>query len=189
MSPFISGRKSTEGLAPRTAAVEAIGGREPAAQKAGGRSYPRQADAVGCAHKKVLKPAQKRRLADSLDMAYRVGMRRACAVVGLQRSVYYYKSIKDDRVLTQRIREIAEIRIRYGYLRIYVLLRREGWHVNHKRVYRIYCKEGLNLRHKRPRRRVAAAHRMKRPEVSSIDQCWSMDSVPTTCSTAVESGR
>lgn len=67
-------------------------------------------------------------------MAYRVGMRRACAVVGLQRSVYYYKSTKDDRVLTQRIREIAEIRVRYGYLRIYVLLRREGWHVNHKRV-------------------------------------------------------
>jgi len=116
-------------------------------------------------------------LADNLDMAYRVGTRRACAVVGLQRSVYYYKSTKDDRVLAPRIREIAEIRVRYGYLRIYVLLRREGWHVNHKRVYRIYCKEGLNLQHKRPRRRVAAAHRMKRPEVSSIDQCRSMDFV------------
>lgn len=95
-------------------------------------------DAAGYAHKKVLKPAQKRCLADSLDMAYRVGIRKACAVMRLQRSVYYYKSIKDSRVLTQRIREIAEIRVRYGYLRIYVLLRREGWHLNHKRVYRIY---------------------------------------------------
>jgi len=58
-----------------------------------------------------------------------------------------------------------------------VLLRREGWHVNHKRVHRIYCEEGLNLRHKRPRRRVAAAHRVSRPDVSNIDQCWSMDFV------------
>lgn len=97
--------------------------------------------------------------------------------MGLQRSVYYYKSIKDDRVLRKRICEIAEIRVRYGYQRIYVLLRREGWHVNHKRVYRIYCEEGLHLRHKRPRRRVAAAHRMSRPDLSRIDQCWSMDFV------------
>ena len=117
-------------------------------------------------------------MADSLDMAYRVGIRRACAVVGLQRSVYYYMKVdKADWTLRQRILEIAAIRIRYGYLRIHVLLRREGWHVNHKRVYRIYCEEGLNLRHKRPRRRVAAAHRARRPEVSRIDECWSMDFV------------
>jgi len=98
--------------------------------------------------------------------------------VGLWRAVYYYKSVKkDDGALRLRIREIAETRVRYGYLRIHVLLRREGWHVNHKRVHRIYCEEGLNLRHKRPRRRVAAAHRVKQPAVSSIDQCWSMDFV------------
>jgi hypothetical protein len=48
---------------------------------------------------------------------------------------------------------------------------------NHKRVYRIYCKEGQKLRRKRPRRRVAAAHRIQRPEVTSINQCWSMDFV------------
>ncbi len=47
--------------------------------------------------------------------------------------------------------------------------------MNHKRVLRIYREEGLNLRRKRPRRRVAAAHRMDRPELSHIDQCWSMD--------------
>jgi len=117
-------------------------------------------------------------LVDSLDEAYRIGKRRACEVVGLWRAVYYHKSVKkDDRALRQRIREIAAIRVRYGYLRIHVLLRREGWHVNHKRVHRIYCEEGLNLRHRRPRRRVAAAHRMERPEISNIDQCWSMDFV------------
>ena len=76
-----------------------------------------------------------------------------------------------------RIREIAETRIRYGYLRIHTLLVREGWHINRKKVYRIYCEEGLNLRAKRPRRRVAAAHRLDRPELTTTDQCWSMDFV------------
>ena len=116
-------------------------------------------------------------MVDSLELSDQVGKRRACEVVGLQRSVYYYKSTRDDRALRQRICEIAATRVRYGYLRIHVLLRREGWHVNHKRVHRIDCAAGLNLRHKRPRRRVAAAHRLKRPEVSSIDKCWSMDFV------------
>lgn len=60
-------------------------------------------------------------------------------MVGLQRSVYYYQKVDQaDGVLSQRILAIAAIRIRYGYLRIHVLLRREGWHVNHKRVYRIF---------------------------------------------------
>ncbi len=56
-------------------------------------------------------------------------------------------------------------------------MRREGWHVNVKRVYRIYREEGLTLRRKRPRRRVSPAHRSARPEISSIDQSWSMDFV------------
>ena len=76
-----------------------------------------------------------------------------------------------------RIREIAETRIRYGFWRIFILLRREDWKDNHKRVYRIYKEEGLNLRTKRPRRRKAAAHRMERPKVSTINECWSMDFV------------
>ena len=98
-------------------------------------------------------------------------------MIELSRSCYYYRSVRDDRVLRKRIREIAQTRVRYGYKRIYILLRREGWHVNHKKVHRIYCEEGLNLRRKRPRRRVSAAHRVERPDVLTIDQCWSMDFV------------
>ena len=119
-----------------------------------------------------------RHLVDSLDQAYRVGVRRACAVLEFSRTSYYYRSVKfDDPALSQRIRQIAEVRVRYGYQRIHVLLRREGWQVNHKRVYRIYCEEGLTLRRKRPKRRVSAAHRLKRPQVEQNDQCWSMDFV------------
>ena len=57
------------------------------------------------------------------------------------------------------MREIAEVRVRYGFWRIYILLRREGFKDNHKRMYRIYKNEGLNLRSKRPRRNRAAADR------------------------------
>jgi len=49
--------------------------------------------------------------------------------------------------------------------------------INHKKTYRIYCEQVLNLRRKRPRRRVAAAHRMKCPAVSIVNACWSMDFV------------
>ena len=76
-----------------------------------------------------------------------------------------------------RINEIAQTRVRYGYKRIHVLLRREGWSVNHKRVYRIYCEEGLNLRTKRPKRRKSAAQRVQRPPATFVNESWSMDFV------------
>lgn len=74
-----------------------------------------------------------------------------------------------------RIKEIAYSRVRYGYKRIHVLLRREGWQINHKRVYRLYCMDGLNLRGKRPKRRKSAAHRKHRAEAIRPNECWSMD--------------
>jgi putative transposase len=79
--------------------------------------------------------------------------------------------------LTQRIQEIAQARVRYGARRIHILLRREGWKVNHKRVHRLYVVAGLNLRSKRPRRRKAAADRLDRPQLTAPNQSWSMDFV------------
>lgn len=75
------------------------------------------------------------------------------------------------------MQEIAQVRVRYGFWRIFVLLRREGWKDNHKRVHRLYKEEGLNLRTKRPRRSKAAAHRLERLELSSNQECWSMEFV------------
>lgn len=107
-----------------------------------------------------------------------MSQRKACKVIMIQRSTYQYiPAEKNDIFLRSRIREIAETRIRYGFWRVFILLRREGWKDNHKRIYRIYKEEGLNLRTKRPRRSKAAAHRMDRPEISTINQCWSMDFV------------
>lgn len=103
-----------------------------------------------------MKPARKRELANFLIQAYRVSIRRATAVLQLRQATYFYVAHpRDDRAERQRIREIAQTRIRYGVKRIHILLRREGWVINHKKTYRIYCEEQLNLRRKRPRRRVA----------------------------------
>ena len=96
----------------------------------------------------------------------------------LYRSAWYYQHHKrEDRPVRQRIKEIANTRVRYGFWRIHILLKREGFPDNHKRTYRIYKEEGLNLRNKRPRRSKSGAHRMERPENNTLHQCWSMDFV------------
>ena len=117
-------------------------------------------------------------MASRLFTDYRVPIQRVCEVVCLQRSCWYYKPHRrDDTPIRHRIKEIAQIRIRYGYQRIHVLLRREGWRDNIKRVYRVYCEEGLNLRSKRPKRNRAASHRLERPQLYSIHQSWSLECV------------
>lgn len=70
----------------------------------------------------------------------------------------FYRPVKrDESVLRTRIKEIAWNRVRYGYNRIAVLLRRDGWMVNHKRVRRLYREENLTIRTKTPKRRRAAS--------------------------------
>lgn len=75
-----------------------------------------------------------------------------------------------------RLREMAGSRVRYGYRRLTVLLRREGWAVNAKRVYRLYREEGLQVR--TPKRAKRAAHtRVPLPGAIRPNQRWSMDFV------------
>lgn len=68
----------------------------------------------------------------------------------------------DDSALRLRIREITETRVHYGYRRVHVMLRREGWGENHKRIYRLYSEQGLSLRLKRPHRNKSAQRRRLR---------------------------
>ena len=75
-----------------------------------------------------------------------------------------------------RIREIAAVRVSYGYRRLHVLLPREGWKVNHKLVYRIYREEGLEVRTKKRRKR-SSALRVVLPAATSPNERWSMDFV------------
>jgi len=69
-------------------------------------------------------------LVDYLQGVFQVSIRRGCETIGLQKSSYFYKARRPSQAaLKKRIREIAETRVRYGYRRIHVLLRREGWQV------------------------------------------------------------
>ena len=110
--------------------------------------------------------------------AWQVSVRRACRVLHVDRPLYLYKPRTGDQAdLKQRITEIAQTRVRYGYRRIHVLLVREGWIVNPKRIYRLYNELGLQLRKKPPKRRVKAKLREDRREATSHNETWAMDFV------------
>ncbi len=95
----------------------------------------------------MVSPAARREGADLLIEEFGVSQRRACRVLNLCLATYRYKSRRGDGgVIRRRMRELAEERPRFGYRRLHVLLRREGFRVNHKRVYRVYREEGLTFR-------------------------------------------
>lgn len=82
-------------------------------------------------------------------------------------------------MLRRRLREWAQARPRFGYLRLYVLLRREGWGINRKRVHQLYREEGLIVRLTHRRKR--ASHlRVVPPCPSQGNERWSMDFVADT---------
>ena len=123
-----------------------------------------------------MRPGRRRELVDDLRRTWLVSARRACAMLRAGRSSYQYRSRRPSQaVLKKRIREIVETRVRYGYRRIHVLLRREGWRVNAKRVYRLNCEEGLQLRNKTPKRRVSAKLREDRCPAAAPNEVWTMD--------------
>jgi putative transposase len=84
--------------------------------------------------------------------------------------------------------EVAQARPRFGYRRVHVMLRREGWLVNMKRVRRLYRLEGLQLRHKLRRRKHASQHRGIPPAASRAHERWSMDLSTMHCTMAERFG-
>jgi putative transposase len=96
----------------------------------------------------------------------------------ISRSLNAYRSKRPaPTALINRIKDIAAARVRYGYQRIHVLLRREGWMINHKRVYRLYKQEGLSLYQRRPKRHRSAIQRQPLRVAQRINECWAMDFV------------
>ena len=74
-----------------------------------------------------------------------------------------------------RLEELAAARVRYGYRRLHVLLRREGWRVNARRIHRLYQEEGLAIRPKLPKRKRAWRYREGRPALGAANEAWAMD--------------
>jgi putative transposase len=111
-------------------------------------------------------------------MAYGTSLSRACRLAQISRSLHGYRSCRPSQeALRRRLRELAQSRPRYGYRRVHVLLRREGWPVNMTRIRRHYRLEGLQLRHRLRRRKHASLHRGIPPVASRAHERWSMDFV------------
>ena len=70
---------------------------------------------------------------------YQVSERRATRTARFCLSSIRYRSCRDPQTaLRQRLRELAQTRVRFGYRRLLVLRRREGWEVGQKGIYRLY---------------------------------------------------
>jgi len=103
---------------------------------------------------------RRRELAGWFHVTFQVSGARACRRAQFSRAAWYRRSrARDQSALRLRIREPAQARPRFGYLRIWVMRRREGWGVSRKRVRRLYRLDGLQLRMRVRRRKHIALHR------------------------------
>ena len=122
-------------------------------------------------------PAAKREAVAHLRQAYEMSERRACRVIGTDRSsVRYVATRPDDGHLRERLKALAQERRRFGYRRLHVLLRREGHLVNRKRVQRLYREEKLTVRRRGGRKRALGERRPIEPALVA-NQRWSLDFV------------
>ncbi len=125
----------------------------------------------------MVTPAIRREAVDLVRQQHELSERRACQALDVGRSLCRYRPRRPAEVmLRERLRHHAAQRPRYGYRRLYVLLRREGLKVNRKRVLRLYRLDALALRRK-VRRKLPKRPRGKRPALSRANQRWAMDFV------------
>jgi putative transposase len=125
----------------------------------------------------MVSPQAKREGVRILMSEHNFGMTRACGLAQISRSLFRYSCRRVERPgLHERIEEIAALKRRYGYRRVYLRLRREGWTVNRKRVYRIYREAGLAVR-RRKRKRIGPVERKPLPKPVAANLSWSMDFV------------
>ncbi|WP_456816428.1 IS3 family transposase [Bradyrhizobium sp. USDA 4508] len=104
--------------------------------------------------KKMVGPAAKRAAVAHLKAVMGLSERRACTIVDADRRMVRYRSCRPpDTDLRARLRDLAHARRRFGYRRLFVLLRREGEPSGINRIHRIYREEGLTVRKRRARRK------------------------------------
>lgn len=93
----------------------------------------------------------------------------------IERSTCRYQShAPEPTALRMRLKELAAVRVRFGYRRLTILLKREGWAVGKRRIYRLYREENLLVRSKLRRKR-AARVRVPLEGAERVNQRWSMD--------------
>jgi putative transposase len=125
----------------------------------------------------MVTPAAKREAVAHLKSVHEMSERRACRMIGCQRmTVRYRQRRRDDAKLRERLVALARERRRFGYRRLLIFLRREGFVVNHKRLFRLYREERLMVR-KRGGRKRAVGTRAPMPVPALPNDLWVLDFV------------
>jgi len=123
----------------------------------------------------MVTPAARREAVAHLQSAFEVSERRACTVLGVDRTSFRYRSSRPaDAAVRARLRELAAVRRRFGYRRLLVLMRREGLTMNHKKFRRLYREERLQVRRRGGRKR-ALGTRAPLVLPQGPNQRWSLD--------------
>jgi putative transposase len=122
-------------------------------------------------------PAAKREAVAHLRSVFQMSERRACSVIVADRTVIRYRSRRPcDTALRSRLRDLANARRRFGYRRLFILLRQDGEASGLNRIYRLYCEEGLTVRRRRARRRAVGTRAPILVEAKANAR-WSLDFV------------
>ena len=125
----------------------------------------------------MVRPAAKREAVAHLKEAFQMSERRACKTVAADRKMVRYRSRRPPETeLRTRLRELANERRRFGYRRLFIMLRREGEPSGINRIYRLYREEGLMVRKRKSRRR-AVGLRAPIPVEARPNARWSLDFV------------
>ncbi len=125
----------------------------------------------------MVTPAARREAATHLQASLGMSERRACRVIGADRTSIRYRSRRDDDAeLRARLCDLARQRRRFGYRRLHILLRRDGILINRKKTQRLYREEGLTVRRRKGRKR-AVGTRTPPPVLALPNQRWSLDFV------------
>jgi putative transposase len=122
-------------------------------------------------------PAAKREAVAHLRTMFRMSERRACSLIAADRSSIRYRSCRPhDFELRGQLRALANARRRFGYRRLFVLLRQQGEASGVNRIYRLYREEGLAVRRRRTRRRAVGTRAPILVE-AKVNARWSLDFV------------
>lgn len=119
-------------------------------------------------------PATKRQLTEEIVLEKKIPVSRACKLLSLPRSQFYYRSTRDDQEVIDALQDLAFKHPSYGFRKLFAYIRRSGKNWNHKKVYRVYKLLKLNKKRKGKRRLPA---RVKQPltQQPEVNNTWSMD--------------
>lgn len=123
----------------------------------------------------MVTPQGQREAVAYVQGTHEVSQRRACRLLGVERALVRYTFTRPpDALLRERLKELAAERRRFGYRRLAIFLRRDGFTCNIKKVHRIYKEEQLMVKRRKGRKK-AIGTRAPLPRPDSLNQVWSLD--------------